>query len=145
MIRKAKRPALKLTRQISSQLEQVDSLCVEIRALLKEKGLESASFGTELMARECLNNAVIHGNQKKEGKRVCLNLGSTRDWVFLQVADEGEGFNWRTGGKAAPLDSDAPSGRGILIISATADRVRFNRKGNQIALWIRKQRKTSGK
>jgi anti-sigma regulatory factor (Ser/Thr protein kinase) len=59
--------------------------------------------------------------------------------MSLQVTDEGQGFNWRRMRGRPLTDSNATSGRGLFLITAYADRVRFNRKGNQITLWLRKQ------
>jgi serine/threonine-protein kinase RsbW len=129
----------KLLRRIPSRLDEVDGVCREIRTVLQNHGLESASFAIELVARECLNNAVIHGNSGLAGKSILLGLNCARRWMSLQVTDEGDGFNWRRFCGQPLKDSDVTSGRGLFLITAYADRVRFNRKGNQITLWLRKE------
>jgi len=129
---------ISLHREIPSRLAEVDMLCKEIRSLLVDNGLEDLSFPVELAARECLNNAVIHGNRCDASKKVALNLQIGRKWIFLRVSDEGSGFNWRKA-RRAPLPGDADiSGRGLSIMALYAHRITFNRRGNQVTLWLKR-------
>ena len=132
-------PARSLHRVIRSQLAQVDKVCLEIRAFLSAGGLAAKSFAVELIARECLNNAVIHGNQKHGNKKVRLELHPGRRWLRLKIADEGAGFNWRAAGRIA-AGATAVNGRGLAIGRLYADRIAFNRRGNQITLWLDKNK-----
>ncbi len=98
------------------------------------------SFAVELLARESLNNAVTHVNRSFADKKMRLDLRVGRKWVRLQVADEGPGFDWREARRRhCRLDSE--SGRGLTICARYAERIRFNRSGNQITLWFRRDRK----
>ena len=126
-------PALRQT--IASRLEETESVCMKIRDVLQANDLGEVCFGVELLARECLNNAVIHGNRKDADNsiRVCLWLG--RKWIRLEVSDEGPGFDWR-GTRQKRMDTGASSGRGLHLYALYAERVRFNRRGNRITLWI---------
>ena len=132
------RPApASLCKTIPSRLEEVESLCVEIRGMLQTAGLSALCFPVELLARESLVNAVIHGNRNAADKSVGLSVCVGRKWIRLQVTDEGQGFAWRRASQKR-LDTTQCSGRGLQLYELYADRVRFNRRGNQIALWIRK-------
>lgn len=126
-----------LWRKMPSRMACVDALCLEIRALLQTNDLCEAGFAVELLAREVLNNAVIHGNRNDAAKAIMLRIWVGREWIRLQVGDEGCGFAWR---KARPngLNTTACSGRGLQLCALYAGRVRFNRRGNQITLWIKK-------
>jgi serine/threonine-protein kinase RsbW len=131
-------PALSLT--ISSRMAEADSLCLKIRALIESQGLRQACFPVELLARECLSNAMIHGNQLNADKSVLVRLWIEQRWVRLQVTDQGPGFDWRKLCCSAPDDTES-HGRGLRICASYAERVRFNRRGNQITLWIQKNPK----
>jgi anti-anti-sigma factor len=61
-----------------------------------------------------------------------------REWIRLQVSDEGPGFAWRRTLQKR-LDAAEPTGRGLRLYALYAERVRFNRCGNQITLWIGKK------
>ena len=142
-LRSAARP-LSLTRCIPSTLKAVEALALEVRGLLLAHGLQAASFGVELALRECLNNAVLHGNRRNARKRVILDLSCGRKWICLRTKDEGAGFDWRAKRRAPEPDVEAPSGRGLRILRAYAKRIQFNRCGNQITLWLlRDSRKTT--
>jgi anti-sigma regulatory factor (Ser/Thr protein kinase) len=129
----------RVRKEIPSRLEEVDAVCLELRALLQEQGLASSGFALELVARECLNNAVLHGNGGDSGKIVVLNLLCREGRLRLQVSDEGEGIARRDPGPTLPANIDAVNGRGMFIVQTYAERVRFNPRGNQITLWLRQQ------
>ena len=130
------RPAL--YRVLRSTLEEADAAGLELRALLAEAGLKAAGFGAELLAREFINNAMIHGNKLAAGKKVTFELSVGTKWIFMRVTDEGAGFNWRTAKKAAAAGAAATSGRGVFIGAAYAAKVAYNRRGNSVKIWVRK-------
>jgi anti-sigma regulatory factor (Ser/Thr protein kinase) len=141
----ARRTRPHLSREILSRLDLVEELCLEIRAMLKEQGVVSLAFEVELLARECLNNAVKHGNRGDESKQVALTLSFLKEQIRLRVADEGEGFDWKKVLGRRLAEQGDESGRGLSIVSSYSDRFRFNRRGNQITLWLRRMnaRKTN--
>jgi anti-sigma regulatory factor (Ser/Thr protein kinase) len=128
-----------LRRQLQSNLDQADAAGHEIGALLREAA-PHCGFGVELCGRECLNNAVVHGNRYAADKAVELFLRVGRKWVFLRVTDEGAGFDWRRLLRSHRVANDSVNGRGLAILSAYADRVSFNRSGNSVSLWFRKKK-----
>jgi anti-sigma regulatory factor (Ser/Thr protein kinase) len=125
-------------------MEAAESLCLKIRDMLHASSLSELCFPVELLSRECLNNAVIHGNENAADKSVVLRLLIGRDWIHLQVSDEGPGFDWREARKKR-LDTSKCSGRGLQLCMLYAERVRFNRSGSQITLWISKKRQMRGR
>jgi serine/threonine-protein kinase RsbW len=115
----------------------VDSLCQSIRIWLNEAGLAAKCFAVELLARESLNNALIHGNHRYADKEIRMELRVGRKWIRLQVSDEGPGFNWRKG-RHRRCELEAESGRGMALFAHYAEQIRFNRCGSQITLWLRR-------
>jgi serine/threonine-protein kinase RsbW len=129
---------ISLHREVGSNLAEAETICRDIRSLLEDHGLvATVRFSVELAARECLNNAIIHGNRFDAGKRVALDLRIKRKWIYLQIIDEGAGFNWKRR-RVAPPDGTALSGRGLSISAAYAHRITFNRRGNQVTLRLKK-------
>jgi anti-sigma regulatory factor (Ser/Thr protein kinase) len=129
-------PVLKFS--LCSLSERVDFAGRAIRYFMKGNGLSVDAFKVELLARECLNNAITHGNKLKESKRARLELMIGQKWIHLRVTDCGSGYNWQKTIGATRLSGNAISGRGLSIVKQYANRVCFNRRGNQIALWIKK-------
>jgi anti-sigma regulatory factor (Ser/Thr protein kinase) len=122
---------------IPSDLAEVDAVCREVRALLERQGVANRYFAVDLLLREFLNNAILHGNCSDTRKQVQVQVRVGRKWIVLWIADEGPGFDWRAK-RRAPPDEDATSGRGLAIGTIYAHRLRFNRAGNQVTSWIRK-------
>ena len=120
-----------------SQLKAVDAVCMELRSFMLAHGLVKKSFAMELIVRECLNNAILHGNRLKAAKKVFLDLRLGRRWLRLQIADEGVGFDWRKA-RGVKADITATSGRGFSIVKSYTDRVSYNQRGNKITLWVDK-------
>jgi len=136
--------SISLHREVPSHLAEVDPVCREIRAFLEDKGQKAACFPVELLAREWLNNAIIHGNGRDAAKKVALNLEVGRKWICLQIIDEGRGFNWRKAKRAPPEDT-VTGGRGMPISAVYAQRVSFNQRGNRVTLWLKKENKGGSK
>lgn len=132
---------ISLCQTIPSRLEEIESLCLKIRGLLQAAGLSESCFAVELLARECLVNAVVHGNRNAADKSVALLLSVGRELIRLQVNDEGQGFDWRTVRREGS-DTTTTSGRGLRLYALYAERIRFNLSGNQVVLWIRKKKRT---
>jgi anti-sigma regulatory factor (Ser/Thr protein kinase) len=93
-------------------------------------------FESELLVREALNNAVLHGSKLKATFRIVCVLRMTRTQLLFSVMDEGEGFAWSSalGREAA---DEASSGRGLEIYRKYANRFRFNKKGNRVTIFKR--------
>jgi serine/threonine-protein kinase RsbW len=127
-----------LQRSIPSGLQAVESLGLEIRSFMRRQGVGPAAFPVELAARECLNNAVLHGNRGSARRRVLFELRVGRIWIRLRVTDAGKGFDWRRAQDGHVEDQASPHGRGLAICSRYAHRIAFNRCGNQITLWLHK-------
>lgn len=94
------------------------------------------NFTAELLLREALVNAVVHGSKGDASKQIqCHVRRRGRNLIFV-VSDEGEGFDWRTNqGRDTP--TSAASGRGLIIFRKYANAFRYNEKGNSVAIWKR--------
>jgi serine/threonine-protein kinase RsbW len=93
-------------------------------------------FRVEILARECLNNAILHGNRGRKNGWVKFGIRIGKKLICLRVADRGPGFKWRDRCRLRWPGANAVKGRGLMIFKIYADRVAFNRRGNQVTLWI---------
>jgi anti-sigma B factor antagonist len=81
-----------------------------------------------LAVRECVVNAVLHGNRKRAGKKVYVQAELRRSSVVICIRDEGKGFN--PDSVPDPRKKEnllRESGRGILMMHALMDRVAIRR------------------
>ncbi len=120
---------------IPSVLSAVELVCEQIRGTLEKHHLEPMRFQVELVARECLNNAILHGNRGQQNRVVDFGMRVGRKRICLRTVDQGAGFDWRLRQQCWPIDSVC-SGRGLLLAGAYAERIAFNSRGNQVTVWI---------
>lgn len=122
--------------EMDTTLENVDRCVDQIRIFLEERNASEHLFPLSLLAREALNNAMIHGNNLDRTKTVLFRLLARADGFDLQVMDEGPGFAWDRHMQARSQADDV-SGRGHEIFRNYAKAARYNTKGNALTLEYR--------
>jgi serine/threonine-protein kinase RsbW len=124
---------ISIRRKYSSTVENVDAFCMEVTKAMTKNGLANDLFAVELLAREAMTNAIIHGNDCDKDKKVSTLFRIQGDLAIIRITDEGHGFDWPTM-KACSPDPLKTTGRGLKIYSLYASRLSFNRRGNSILL-----------
>ena len=108
---------------LDSTLESVDK--AEVIAIEEAR---KVGFGEDerdqvgMAVRECVVNAVVHGNRYNARKKVHLGIKTTPDRMTVVIRDEGEGFD--VNALPDPLAEEnllRQSGRGLLLIRAFMD------------------------
>ncbi|MBP2654288.1 MAG: rsbW [Firmicutes bacterium] len=93
----------------------------------------------EVAINEAVNNAINFGNRNK---KCCLRLGMINNSkLVVRIAHFGPGFAGNElittlNGQEKHLSDAlwAESGRGLLIMSAAADYIRYNRQGTEVIM-----------
>lgn len=119
---------------INACLSNVDEVCSDMSAWLMEQELASHRFPLELLVREGLNNAIIHGCQLNPSRQICCQLERVEDALLLKIEDDGAGFDWQTHLPNNDEETDHENGRGLQIYRLYSDFVGFNPRGNQVIL-----------
>ncbi len=124
--------------RFSSSLENIDAACrVVTRYLLNCLAAVQRPdqlFAVNLVMREGLTNAVLHGNKSDITKDVRLTLKIVDETsIFLEIEDQGDGFDWRKH-KDSEFPLAADHGRGIPIMGTYFTRYTYNEKGNILFL-----------
>ena len=84
----------------------------------------------EIALREALANAIIHGNHEDRRKYVHVTCLCEPDEVSIAVKDEGKGFDVNNVPDPTALENiGSVHGRGILVMKALMDEVRFEEGG----------------
>lgn len=108
---------------LESTLESVDKAEQIVLEAANAMGFEEDDGHQIGMAvRECMVNAVVHGNRYNAKKHVHLDVDATPAQLTVTIGDEGEGFDLAS--LPDPLASEnllRQSGRGILLIRAFMD------------------------
>jgi serine/threonine-protein kinase RsbW len=90
-------------------------------------------FAAELLLREALTNAVVHGCQADPRRQVRCVLRLKGRRLLIAVEDDGDGFDWRAA-RGNVADLPECSGRGMEILHKYANHVRFNGRGNVVVM-----------
>jgi serine phosphatase RsbU (regulator of sigma subunit)/anti-sigma regulatory factor (Ser/Thr protein kinase) len=96
---------------------------------------ERAIFAVKLALEEAAINAIKHGNELDDTKKVTIGFAIDENKAVISITDEGEGFDPKD--VPDPTSDEflmATSGRGLALIHAYMDEVRFNDKGNEITM-----------
>lgn len=93
----------------------------------------------QLGLQEVLVNAVRHGNGNDPHKCLRVRRIVTPRWWVFQVQDEGCGVPTDTRCGSLPQQPDALCGRGLFLIHACFDDVRWSARGNRVQVALRRQ------
>lgn len=92
-------------------------------------------FSMRLALEEGIINAIKHGNRMDLGKSVRITWGISDARVRVVIVDEGVGFNPEDiPDPTADENLERPSGRGIMLMKAFLDLMRYNERGNELTL-----------
>ncbi len=118
---------------LPATLEAMEEFFVEFRR--RSRGLldEGSCFAAELLVREALANAVIHGCHADPSKQVRCFLRLKDRRLLIAIDNDGDGFDWRAALRTSASFSDC-SGRGIEILRRYANRVRYSTHGNLVTI-----------
>jgi serine/threonine-protein kinase RsbW len=98
---------------------------------------ENATFAIKLALEEAMTNAFRHGNKRDPSKHIIVRYRVTRKRIEIEVIDEGDGFEPdKVPDPTQPEYIDRPHGRGIMLMRAYLDEVRYSRRGNAVRLVI---------
>ena len=123
---------------MESTLESVNKAEEMAGQLAAKAGFdEDSRDGITMAVREAMINAVLHGNAYDPNKRVNLSLEQNDRELVVTISDEGRGLE--PDEIPDPLAAEnlmKQSGRGIFIIRAFMDEVRFRKlePGTEITL-----------
>jgi serine/threonine-protein kinase RsbW len=114
----------------------IDELLFETISQLKSRGWdERDQYSVRLALEEAFNNAMEHGNRWDATKLVTVDCRVDEDRFWASVSDEGEGFDpQEVADCREPENLLKTRGRGLFLMRAYMDNVRFNDAGNRVLL-----------
>lgn len=108
---------------LDSTLDSVDTAEETVLREARELGFDEDDLHRIGMSvRECMVNAVVHGNRYNARKKVFVTVSRGVDRLEILIGDEGEGFDMGT--LPDPLANEnllRHSGRGLLLMQAFMD------------------------
>lgn len=119
--------------EFGSAFDMLDFVQVVSDHIGRMSGLDEDSLHwVSVAVRECVVNAIKHGNQNDESKRVVVEFSPVPahdpEELVIRVEDEGEGFDpHELADPLAPENILKSSGRGIFLIRSFMDDVQLQR------------------
>src|SRR5918996_3132588 len=129
--------------EFGSAFDMLDFVQVVSDYIGRMAGLDEDSLHwVSVAVRECVVNAIKHGNRNDESKRVVVEFSPVPphdpEELVIRVEDEGEGFDpEEIADPLAPENILKSSGRGIFLIRNFMDDVQLRRglhRGMQIRM-----------
>lgn len=119
-------------------LEKVEALTVKVARELRFE--ESTIDDLSIATTELFNNAIHHGNDNDETKKVFLKFKSNGKQLTISIRDQGDGFSPESlKDPLAPENLLADSGRGIYLVKMLMDEIEFNNSQSGCEVIIRKR------
>src|ERR1700736_4425312 len=118
--------------ELPSEVTAISPSVDKLMLLIKRCGCAPGSeIDIEIALREALENAVIHGNHEDPRKHVYVSCRcEAEEEVSIIVRDEGQGFDSNAlPDPTAPGAIESSHGRGIYLMRAFMDEVRFEQGG----------------
>lgn len=125
-----------LTFTIPSNFAKGRKVRDRILAQVRRCGYDSSSrFAIRLATEEALINAIKHGNKLDPAKKVMIQASIDPKKVVIVIEDQGKGFDRR---KVPDPRTEANlckcSGRGILLMEAYMNSVRWSKHGRRVRM-----------
>jgi serine/threonine-protein kinase RsbW len=124
-------PHIALECSLPSEVTAISPFVDKLMLLLRNCScVPEGASDVEIALREALANAIIHGNHEDHRKHVHVTCRCEPDEVSIAVKDEGSGFDINTvPDPTARENVGSVHGRGILVMKALMDEVRFEEGG----------------
>ena len=123
-------PVRSVKLSMGSEIRLVDLVHEASHKLAEIVGFdEDGAMNVALAVREAVINAITHGNHKDPERTVELTWTANGSGMVVRIRDEGEGFDPALARDPTSAENLLrTSGRGLLLIRAFVDEVKFRRR-----------------
>lgn len=122
---------------LPSRVEAISPFLDHLMRFIKRfRDADGSELDIEIAVREALTNAVVHGNHENPKTRVYVSCRCSADGdVSITIRDQGPGFDYLVlPDPTAPWNRLSPRGRGIYLMRALMDEVRFEEGGTVVKM-----------
>ncbi len=132
---------------IASDMALIHPAIRRAEAFIQSCGVDDQSR-IPVVLRELLANAIVHGNQNLQHRKVCCRIDHVHKGEFcIAVEDEGNGFEYACLDTTLPQDPRNIKRRGYVLLASLCQRLEFNDRGNHVkahirlpeSCWVKKQ------
>lgn len=121
---------------IKSEVKNITTVENLIDKIVEKYNISSEIYGKALLAViECVNNAIIHGNNSDASKDIKIDYEVNDKELIFTISDQGAGFDFHSlPDPTLPENILKVSGRGIFLMKNLSDKLEFNDLGNEISI-----------
>ena len=83
-------------------------------------------------ALQAVENAIVHGNGNDATKEVTIEIGTCRGGIYVEVSDQGNGFDSSQFGILP--SNDATTGEGIFVMKSLSDVMEYSDGGRRVRM-----------
>ncbi len=118
-----------------SELKEVEKFL--FRFFEREKLSQKYFNKVFLCISEAVINSIEHGNKNDCQKRVTIIIEYFKNSLYVEVHDQGEGFNYRSVENPTLVENiRKESGRGIYIMKSICNEMEFKNRGKCVKIKI---------
>lgn len=121
---------------LDSNPENVKEIQPYVDQIVQKYQIGSDLYGNILISlTEAITNAIVHGNQADQNKKVFVHSKFDQNLIRVQVQDEGEGFNYEeVPDPTDPMNILELNGRGVFLMHQLSDGVTYSNNGSTVEI-----------
>ena len=124
------------TISIPSNIQALEGLSTWLSNTLPNTLSKTMKNNMLLVTQELATNAILHGNQEIESKRVSVTVEITATFIGIFITDEGiGGIALPTKEESMIMDNLDENGRGLKLAVLLSDRIELNK--NEIRIYFK--------
>jgi len=121
---------------LDSHPENVSEIQPYVDKIVQKYQVKSDLYGNILISlTEAITNAIVHGNQADQTKKVHVNSLFDQNHIRVKIQDEGEGFDFENvPDPTDPMNIMEINGRGVFLIHQLSDGVEYSNNGSTVEI-----------
>ncbi len=121
---------------LDSSPDNVSEIQPYVDRIVQKYQVKSDLYGNILISlTEAITNAIVHGNQADQSKKVHVNSQFDKDLIRVKIQDEGEGFDFEdVPDPTDPMNILTLNGRGVFLMHQLSDGVEYSDNGSTVVI-----------
>jgi len=122
--------------ELDSNPDNVKEIQPYVDLIVQKYQIKSDLYGNILITlTEAITNAIVHGNQADQSKKVFVNSRFGHNLISVQIIDEGEGFDYEdVPDPTDPMNILTLNGRGVFLMHQLSDSVEYSNNGSTVVI-----------
>lgn len=122
--------------ELNSHISNIPKVETFVENVVEKFDVAPEVYGNILISlTEAVTNAIVHGNDHDESKKVMVQMEKRAKDIAFKVTDEGPGFDFSTlPDPTAPENLLRIGGRGVFMMKQLSDLVVFSNNGNTVEM-----------